>query len=186
MFTLNDQSTTLQVGNMLLVIAYATFGHSRPSGHLVCRDVAYKDWTRRRFFSGNSLRGGSKMHVSGTYLDTTQSFDWILFASWRLQREQVLNILSFAKRNAASGPNGILYTSSWCKHVYRYLILSRTAIVREGNIRKTMAARGLVNGRGPRSGRDLVFRCYPPELLLPPPKKNRSWPFDVTPKSWTV
>ena len=30
-----------------------------------------------------------------------------------------------------------------------------------------MAARGHVNGRGPlrRSGRDLVFRCYPPELL---------------------
>ena len=35
-----------------------------------------------------------------------------------------------------------------------------------------MAARGLVNGRGPQSGRDLVFRCYPPELLLPPPKKK--------------
>ena len=33
-----------------------------------------------------------------------------------------------------------------------------------------MAARGLVNGRGPRSGRDLVFRCYPPELLLTPKK----------------
>ena len=25
---------------------------------------------------------------------------------------------------------------------------------------------------GPRSGRDLVFRCYPPELLLTPPKKK--------------
>ena len=35
-----------------------------------------------------------------------------------------------------------------------------------------MAARGLVNGRGPRSGRDLVFRCYPPELLLTPKKKE--------------
>ena len=35
-----------------------------------------------------------------------------------------------------------------------------------------MAARGLVNGRGPRSGRDLVFRCYPPELLLTPQKKK--------------
>ena len=35
-----------------------------------------------------------------------------------------------------------------------------------------MAARGLVNGRGPRSGRDLVFRCYPHELLSPPPKKK--------------
>ena len=46
-------------------------------------------------------------------------------------------------------------------------------VVREGNIRKTMAARGLVNGRGPRSGRDLVFRCYPPELLLTPPKKQK-------------
>ena len=46
--------------------------------------------------------------------------------------------------------------------------------VQEGNIRKTMAARGLVNGRGPRSGRDLVFRCYPPELLLPPPKKTEA------------
>ena len=37
-----------------------------------------------------------------------------------------------------------------------------------------MAARGLVNGRGPRSGRDLVFRCYPPELLLTPPKKTEA------------
>ena len=55
-----------------------------------------------------------------------------------------------------------------------YFILGRTAVVREGNIRKTMAARGLVNGRGPRSGRDLVFRCYPPELLLPPPKKTEA------------
>ena len=54
------------------------------------------------------MRGGSKMHVSETYLDTTQSFDCILLASWRLQRQQVLNILSFAKRNAASGPNGKL------------------------------------------------------------------------------
>ena len=44
------------------------------------------------------------------------------------------------------------------------------AVVQEGNIRKTMAARGLVNGRGPHSGRDLVFRCYPPELLTPPKK----------------
>ena len=51
-----------------------------------------------------------------------------------------------------------------------YSILECTAVVQEGNIRKTMAARGLVNGRGPRSGRDLVFRCYPPELL--PPKKK--------------
>ena len=46
--------------------------------------------------------------------------------------------------------------------------------VQEGNIRKTMAARGLVNGRGPRSGRDLVFRCYPSELLSPPPKKTEA------------
>ena len=30
----------------------------------------------------------------------------------------------------------------------------------------------LVDGRGPRSGRDLVFRCYPPELL-PPQKKQK-------------
>ena len=37
-----------------------------------------------------------------------------------------------------------------------------------------MATRGLVNGRGPRSGRDLVFRCYPPELLLTPPKKKET------------
>ena len=51
-----------------------------------------------------------------------------------------------------------------------YFILGCTAVVQEGNIRKTMAARGLVNGRGPRSGRDLVFRCYPPELLLTPKK----------------
>ncbi len=48
----------------------------------------------------------------------------------------------------------------------------RNAIVQEGNIRKTMAARGLVNGRGPRSGRDLVFRCYPPVLLFRPQKKK--------------
>ena len=47
-----------------------------------------------------------------------------------------------------------------------------TAVVQEGNIRKTMAARGLVNGRDPRSGRDLVFRCYPPKLL-PPQKKQK-------------
>ena len=37
-----------------------------------------------------------------------------------------------------------------------------------------MAARGLVNGRGPRSGRDLVFRCYPPELLLTTHKKTEA------------
>ena len=53
------------------------------------------------------------MHVSGTYLDTMQSFDCILFASCRLQRQQVLHILSFAERNAASGPNGKLYTNSY-------------------------------------------------------------------------
>ena len=53
------------------------------------------------------------------------------------------------------------------------LFLRYAVVVQEGNIRKTMAARGLVNGRGPRSGRDLVFRCYPPELLLTP-QKNRS------------
>ena len=53
-----------------------------------------------------------------------------------------------------------------------YFILGCTAVVQEGNIRKTMAARGLVNGRGPRSGRDLVFRCYPPELLSSPPQKK--------------
>ena len=53
-----------------------------------------------------------------------------------------------------------------------YFILGCAAVVQEGNIRKTMAARGLVNGRGPRSGRDLVFRCYPPELLLTPQKKK--------------
>ena len=39
-------------------------------------------------------------------------------------------------------------------------------------IRKTMAARGLVNGRGLRSGRDLVFHCYPPELPSPLKKKK--------------
>ena len=55
-----------------------------------------------------------------------------------------------------------------------YFILGCAAIVQEGNIRKTMAARGLVNGRGPRSGRDLVFRCYPPELLLTPQKKTEA------------
>ena len=51
-----------------------------------------------------------------------------------------------------------------------YFILGCAAVVQEGNIRKTMAARGLVNGRDPRSGRDLVFLCYPPELLSPPQK----------------
>ena len=54
-----------------------------------------------------------------------------------------------------------------------YFILGCAAVVREGHIRKTMAARGLVNGRGPRSGRDLVFRCYPPELLLTTHKKQK-------------
>ena len=53
------------------------------------------------------------------------------------------------------------------------LFLRYAVVVQEGNIRKTMAARGLVNGRGPRSGRDLVFRCYPPELLFIPPKKQK-------------
>ena len=52
------------------------------------------------------------------------------------------------------------------------LFLDCAAIVQEGNIRKTMAARGLVNGRDPRSGRDLVFRCYPPELLSPQKKQK--------------
>ena len=54
-----------------------------------------------------------------------------------------------------------------------YFILRYAVVVQEGKIRKTMAARGLVNGRGPRSGRDLVFRCYPPELLLTPQKKQK-------------
>ena len=54
-----------------------------------------------------------------------------------------------------------------------------TAVVQEGNIRKTMAARGLVNGRDPRSGRDLVFRCYPPKLL-PPQKKTEADLFGVS------
>ena len=54
-----------------------------------------------------------------------------------------------------------------------YFILRYAVVVQEGNIRKTMAARGLVNGRGPRSGRDLVSRCYPPELLFIPPKKQK-------------
>ena len=47
-----------------------------------------------------------------------------------------------------------------------------------------MAARGLVNGRSPlrRSGRDLVFRCYPPELLSPH-KKTEADLFDMNPES---
>ena len=55
----------------------------------------------------------------------------------------------------------------------RIAILGYDAGVQEGNIRKTMAARGLVK-RGPlrRSGRDLVFRCYPTELLSPPKKQK--------------
>ena len=61
-----------------------------------------------------------------------------------------------------------------------YFILGCTAVVQEGNIRKTMAARGLVNGRGPRSGRDLVFRCYPPELLSSPPQKKQKLTFWVS------
>ena len=76
-----------------------------------------------------------------------------------------------------SNIQNILYKSNSYSFDYQknsYFILGYDAGVQEGNIRKTMAARGLVNGRGPRSGRDLVFRCYPPELLLPPPKKNRS------------
>ncbi len=74
------------------------------------------------------------------------------------------------------------YPSSWYKTIKysysfdiqrnSYIILGCTTVVQEGNIRKTMAARGLVNGRGPRSGRDLVFRCYPPELLSPQKKQK--------------
>ena len=37
------------------------------------------------------------------------------------------------------------------------------------DMRKTVAARGFVNGRSPRSGRDLVFRCHPTVLC----KKKR-------------
>ena len=66
----------------------------------------------------------------------------------------------------------IKYSYSFDIQKNSYIILGYDVWVQEGNIRKTMAARGLVNGRGPRSGRDLVFRCYPPELL-PPPKKQK-------------
>ena len=73
---------------------------------------------------------------------------------------------------------------SWLKYSYSfdyqknsYFILGYDVGVQEGNIRKTMVARGPVNGRGPRSGRDLVFRCYPPELFSPPQKKTETDPF---------
>ena len=65
-----------------------------------------------------------------------------------------------------------------------YFILGYDVGVQEGNIRKTMAARGLVNGRGPRSGRDLVFRCYPSELLSFPSTKPRF--FMDRSITWTV
>ena len=139
MFTLNDQSTTLQVGDMLLVIAYATFGHSRPSGHLVCRDVAYKDRTRRRFFSGNSMRGGSKCMF--------QELIWT--------RRRVL--IAYCLRRGVCSDSKCC-TSCLLRNVMLHLVrmanmyivtfmLGRAAVVQEGNIRKTMAARGLVNGR---------------------------------------
>ena len=67
----------------------------------------------------------------------------------------------------------IKYSYSFDIQKNSYIILGYDVRVQEGNIRKTMAARGLVNGRGPRSGRDLVFRCYPPELL-PPQKKTEA------------
>ena len=63
------------------------------------------------------------------------------------------------------------YSFDYQKNSYFYF--RYIAVVQEGNIRKTMAARGLVNGRGPRSGRDLVFRCYPPGLLFTPQKKQK-------------
>ena len=47
------------------------------------------------------------------------------------------------------------------KKGWSHYIYGRTAMVQEGDVRKTMAARGLVNGRGPRSGRDSVFRMSP-------------------------
>ena len=58
------------------------------------------------------------MHVSGTYLDTTQSFDCILFASWRLQRQRVLHMLS--KRE--DGVEAVIYTGK----VSRQLLLENT------------------------------------------------------------
>ena len=76
-----------------------------------------------------------------------------------------------------SNIQNILYKSNSYSFDYQknsYFILGYAVVVREGNIRKTMAARGLVNGRGPRSGRDLVFRCYPPGLLFTPPKKTEA------------
>ena len=75
-----------------------------------------------------------------------------------------------------SNIQNILYKSNSYSFDYQknsYFILEYVAGVQEGNIRKTMAARGLVK-RGPRSGRDLVFRCYPSELLLPSPKKTEA------------
>ena len=62
-----------------------------------------------------------------------------------------------------------------------YLIIGYDVAVQEGNIRKTMAARGLVNGRSTlrRSGRDLVFRCYPPELLSPPKKQKLTYKIHI-------
>ena len=44
-------------------------------------------------------------------------------------------------------------------------------------MRKTVAARGFVNGRGPPfDGRDSVFRCHPDNMVLSNKKKR------VTPK----
>ena len=82
-----------------------------------------------------------------------------------------------------SNIQNILYKSNSYSFDYQknsYFILGYAVVVREDNIRKTMAARGLVNGRGPRSGRDLVFRCYPPGLLFTPPKKKQKLTFWVS------
>ena len=92
-----------------------------------------------------------------------------------------MEVLLFCFRT--SNIQNILYKSNSYSFDYQknsYFILRYTVVVQEGNIRKTMAARGLVNGRGPRCGRYLVFRCYPPELLSPPPKKKQKLTFWVS------
>ena len=150
---------------MLLVIVYATFGHSRPSGHLVCRDVAYKDRTRHRFFSGNSMRGGSKCMF--------QELIWTrrrVLIAYCLRR----GVCSDSKCNTSCLLRNVMLHLVRMANMYIVtFMLGRAAVVQEGNIRKTMAARGLVNGRDPRSGRDLVFRCYPLTFLTTPQKKQK-------------
>ena len=53
--------------------------------------------------------------------------------------------------------------------LYHNLILRYAVVVQEDNHGRPWPCE-----RGPQSGRDLVFRCYPPGLLSPAPQKTEA------------